>query len=112
METRTIIKNAFLDTSTCMHYYNLLNGSFLETGVELLQHIRTVSVVNTCRALRDRYGFPMQVYYDLLDLFSRPSPLRLSELVDLTSYMTFTDSVETIEVCIKLLSERSNRKPV
>ena len=105
MQPRPMIKEAFLDAKKSLPYFLLMNGHFQQSRTEVLHHACTISVAYKCILLNDTYGFSMKrLYHEMLELFSSPSQLRLTGLIDLSSLELFVDSLNSIETKVQLLS--------
>ena len=106
MEPMLKIKNAFLDAKGRLRYYNLMNNLFRESSAQLLHDACTIQAAKMCLLLKETHGFStISIYLCVRELFSEPSTLRLSELVDISSYQSFVDSLSSIENRVQLLEQ-------
>jgi len=98
MEPKPMIRGAFLDAKRTIP--QLKNSNY-----EMLDHGCTINVAHMCLHLNSTYGFSLaSLYNEMLDLFCASSDLELSGLIDLTSYETFTESLNSIETKARVLS--------
>jgi hypothetical protein len=98
MKPSSIIQNAFYNRRQWIKYFNLMNDLFNESKIEIIRHARTISVGMACLRLRQTYGFSMVNIYTLVrGMYCAPAQLRLSELLDLSCYESFVDSLLAME---------------
>ena len=108
MKPSLVVKNAFLNRRIWMPYFNLLHGLFSEDKIEIIHHAKSIAVGIACIRLQETYGFsPVNIYTLVKGMYCFPAYLRLSsELMDLSSYESFVDSLATIQARVNSLRHR------
>jgi hypothetical protein len=90
LNLNTSIKEAFFERNCFVTYYNLLNTFFQEDRIGVIHDAKTISVAIRCTELHQTYGFSYPILLESLrEIFTEPSQLRLSQLIDLSDLELF-----------------------
>lgn len=105
MKSITMIQRAFQDPAEWLVFLKMMNVLFPHSKIEAIHNSCTAAVAMALLGLKQTYGYSFSdLYSDALEVFSAPAPLRLSPLVNLTTFDTFVISLELIEARLEVLT--------